>query len=30
MVKSKRVYETLKEHGHDISYENERGHDNVN
>ena len=30
MVKSKRTYISLKEHGHDISYENERGHDNVN
>ena len=30
MVKSKRVYEKRIEHGHDISYENERGHDNVN
>ena len=30
MVKSKRTYISLKEHGHDLSYENERKHDNVN
>ena len=30
MVKSKRVYEKLIDHGHDISYENERPHDSVN
>ena len=29
MVKSKRTYVSLKEHGHDMSYENERKHDNV-
>ena len=30
MVKNKRTYISLKEHGHDISYENERKYDNVN
>ena len=29
MVKSKRTYTSLKEYGHDLSYENERKHDNV-
>ena len=29
MVKNKRTYTSLKEHGHDMSYENERKHDNV-
>jgi len=30
MVKSKRVYDKIIDHGHDISYENERTHDSVN
>ena len=29
MVKSKRTYTSLKEYGHDLSYEYERKHDNV-
>jgi hypothetical protein len=29
MVKSKRTYTSIKEYGHDISYENERKHNNV-
>ena len=29
MVKSKRTYISLKDHGLDMSYENERKHDNV-
>ena len=29
MVKNRRTYTSLKEHGHDMSYENERKHDNV-
>ena len=28
MVKDKREYKSIKEYGHDISYENERKHDN--
>jgi len=30
MVKDKRTYTNKIDHGHDISYENERKHDNVN
>ena len=29
MVKNKRQYVSFKDHGHDISYEIERKHDNV-
>ena len=30
MVKSKRIYTSLKEHGLDVSFENETKHDSVN